>query len=243
MKTGFLLLPGGGMSSWIWEKVIPALRAPSIAPEYRLPVNTRESRTTATIADCVAYHLKLMNESNIDRFVIVGHSGAGALAAAIARAAPEKTASVVYVSANIPRNHTTTLDALPFLLKHLNKTAIKKQVEVDSTPMAKHAAMVKKYFCNTCDGRTIDFMLSHQMFSEPLCVAFEPFNYDDFPSIPQTFIMLTKDKTQNEKRQLGMMKNLGVTEVKKIESDHMVMLSKPEELAGILNAEIGKFTP
>ncbi len=238
MKKGFLLLPGGGMSSWIWEKVVPLLDAPSIAPAYRLKENTRKSRTEATIEDCVAYNRELMNTSAAEQFVIVGHSGAGALAAAIAKASPEKVASIVYVSANIPRNHTTTLDALPFLLKLLNKAAIKGQVKTDSRPMSKNASMVKKYFCNTCDHQTIDFVLAQRMLSEPLCVAFEPYDYDDFPSLRQVYVVLTRDNTQTEERQLKMMKNLGITEMRKIESDHMVMLSRPGELARILNAEV-----
>lgn len=236
--NGFLLLPGGGMSSWVWEKVVPLLDAPAITPEYRLKENTFRNRTEATIADCVAYHQQLMNGSEIERFVLVGHSGAGALAAAIAKATPGKVTSIVYVSANIPRNHTTTLDALPFLLKLLNKAAIKGQVKIDSTPMMKKASMIKKYFCNTCDDETVNYVLAHQMLSEPLCVAFEPYDYDNFPPLHQVFVVLTKDNTQSEAQQRKMMANLGITETRKIDSDHMVMLSRPDELAGVLNTEI-----
>lgn len=84
----------------------------------------------------------------------------------------------------------------------------------------------------------MNFVLSHHMLSEPLCVAFEPYDYDNFSPLHQIFVVLTKDNTQNEAQQRKMMGNLGITETRKIDSDHMVMLSSPSELAGILNAEI-----
>ena len=240
MKTGFLLLPGGGMSSWIWTKLVPLLNAPAVTPEYRLPENTLKSRTESTIRDCVEHHRALMDASGFDRFVLVGHSGAGALAAAIARAEPERTAAVVYISANIPGNHKTTLDSLPFLIRKMNRRAFKAQVKTDSAPLADGAVMFRKYFCNTCDEDTIGFILAHRRFSEPLCLAFESFDWDGFPQVRQLYVLLALDNTQDEDQQKGMMKNLGITESRTIESDHLPMLSRPEELAAILNSVLGE---
>jgi pimeloyl-ACP methyl ester carboxylesterase len=237
-KKGFLLLPGGGMSAWIWEKVIPLLDAPSIAPLYRLEENNVENRKKATIQDCINYHKQLIEASKLEKVIVVGHSGAGALAAAIAKEIGDKIPSVIYISANIPKNHFAALDSLPLFLRLINKSAITSQVKVDSRPMQKNAKTIKKYFCNACDDKVFEFVISHEMLSEPLCLAFEKYDYDDFPKIRQVYVVLSKDKTQTVEQQEKMMKNLDIQEKRQIESDHMVMLSKPEELANILNEVI-----
>lgn len=95
--------------------------------------------------------------------------------------------------------------------------------------------MIRKIFCNTCDDATIDYVLKQQLLSEPLCLAFEKVNWDNFPQIPQQYIILTKDKTQSVEQQKQMMKNLEITDYVSINSDYMVMLSQQEKLAKIVN--------
>jgi pimeloyl-ACP methyl ester carboxylesterase len=235
-NTLFLLLPGGGMSSWIWEKLIPLLSLKAITPEYRLHENTYANRLNATINDIVQYHLSLIKANNADKLIVVGHSGAGILAAALAKAVPEKIRHVVYVSANIPANHKSALDALPFFIKAMNKNAIKKQAARDSHPLKDKEEFIRKYFCNTCPDEVVSFVLSHDLLSEPLCAALEKVNWDDFPQVDQTYIVLTRDKTQSVKQQEKMMRNLGIKNTREISSDHMVMLGKPGELAEMLNS-------
>jgi thioesterase domain-containing protein len=239
MDTSFLLLPGGGMSSWVWTKLIPLLRGPCITPEYRIEKNTYENRIHARIEDCVQYHVKLVQDRGIGKIVVVGHSGAGALAAAIAKEIPDRIVAVVYVSANLPKNHETTLDALPWALKLMNRMAIKAQVKNESQSMKKNENMIRKMFCNLSDEATIKYILEQKVLSEPLCLAFEKYNYDAFPEIRQVYIKLTRDKTQSVRQQDIMIGNMSIGMVKEIESDHMVMLSHAEELAKVLNEEMG----
>jgi galactose-1-phosphate uridylyltransferase len=65
-------------------------------------------------------------------------------------------------------------------------------------------------------------------------MGFEKVDWDEFPLIKQRYTILTKDKTISVKKQQKMMKNLDVLESVFIDSDHMVMLSHPKELAEIL---------
>jgi pimeloyl-ACP methyl ester carboxylesterase len=234
-RTSFLLLPGGGMSSWVWRDCIPLLDVPAITPEYRLPRNDEHTRTTATVRDCVNHCVDLVDRSGCEAVIPVGHSGAGALAAAVAKAIPDRVPHVVYVSANLPKNHRSPLEALPWLVRAINAKAIRSQVKSDSSPAAKMEGIIRKVFCNTCPEETVRYVLGQDLLSEPLCLAFEKVDWDDFPDIPQTYVVLTLDKTQNEKGQRAMMKNLGIRNAIEIESDHMVMLGRPRELCTVLN--------
>jgi len=96
--------------------------------------------------------------------------------------------------------------------------------------------MIRKYFCNNSSEEVIGFVMKQPFLSEPLCAAFEKQDWADFPPVPQTYVVLLKDKTLSVKRQLGMMRNLDINNRVAIDSDHLVMLSHPEELARVLNA-------
>ena len=195
-----LLLPGGGMSSWLWSRIVDKLDADPVCPEYRLPVNALEARLNSTVKDCVDYFLSLISEYG--SVTVVGQSAVGAL-------------------------------SLP--LRIMNTAAIKSQVKRKSTPMSKKASIVKKYFCNTCDEETADFILKQELLSDPLCVAFEKANWEDLPEIRQKYVVLTKDNTHPVKKQLAIAGNMNISDLEYVEADHMAALSKPEEIANIIN--------
>jgi len=157
-NLGFVLLPGGGMSSWVWRDLIPNLKKPSVAVDYRLPANTQEARQSATIRDCTDHIINQIERNKLERVILVGHSGAGVLA--------------------------------------------------------------------------------QDLLSEPLCAAFEKINWDNFPDIKQTYVILLKDTSMSVAKQKQMMSHLTVTNSVEIDSDHMVMLSHPRELAEVLNGVI-----
>ena len=231
-KTGILLLPGGGMSSWIWKKLVPLLENNVVCPDYRIGENSLESRMNSSIQDCLEYLLSL--SAAFESVIVVAHSGSGLIAASLARKNPKKIAGVIYISSNIPKNHTSAIESLPYFVRQMNVFAIKSQVKKESLPLSGKASMVRKIFCNTCDDATIEFVLRQRLLSEPLCMAFEKVNWDNFPQLSQKYIILTNDKTHSVKHQKQMMENLQITDSVFVDSDHMVMLSHPEQLAKII---------
>lgn len=56
------------------------------------------------------------------------------------------------------------------------------------------------------------------------------FTKERYGSVPKVYIKCTKDKILTEDFQQWMINRASVTEVIEIDSDHMVMLSKPREL-------------
>jgi pimeloyl-ACP methyl ester carboxylesterase len=238
----FALLPGGGMSSWIWRDLEPLLGLPVVAPAYRLPRNDLESRTKSTIADCARHLESLLDQAGAERAIVVAHSGAGLIGAAFAKAYPERVERVVYLSANIPRSGQSAVGALPFLLRKVNETAIKSMARRDSTPMAKMEKTIRSRFCNACDDETVRYVLGHELLSEPVSAAMEKVDWSGFPPVPQTYVVLAQDKTLSPERLRAMAANLGIADIRELPGDHMAMLSRPRELADLLNALGSKST-
>ena len=154
---------------------------------------------------------------------------------------PEKITHVIYIAANIPAHGATMMSGLPFALRVLNIIAIRKMIKKDSLPYAKIEKTLRSKFCNTCDEETIRFILTHELQSEPLCVLTAKMDWSDYPQIPQTYIVLTKDNTIAVERQKQMAGNLGITDFLEIDAGHMVMLSHPAILVDTLNDFAGTF--
>ena len=238
-KVGFVFLAGGGMSSWVWTDITAKISLPLITPEYRLPENTEYARKMATISDCSDYIIGLIEESKFEKAILVAHSGAGVIAANVAKIIPQRILHIVYIAASIPESGKSAVDSLPLPLRLLNKAAINSQVKRDFTPAKKSEKIIRKKFCNTCSEESIKYVLKQNLLSEPLCLAFEKSNWDGFPGVKQTYIILTKDETISVSGQKKMMDHLSISSFLEIESGHMVMLSHPEELAKVLNSIIG----
>lgn len=240
-KVGFVLLPGGGMSDWVWIKILDKLEIPFVSIKQRLKINTYETRVSSSVNDCIDNILDTLSRVEFNQYIIVAHSGAGILAGRLCRIIPEKIKHAIYVAANIPKQGKTAVDSLPLLIKFLNIAAIKKMVKINSVPLVKISNVMRDKFCNTCDEETIAHVLKQEMLSEPLCVLKEKMDWTNYPEINRTYIVLLQDHTLSVKGQKQMAANLKINDLRAIESDHMVMLSHPDQFVKILNEIAGKY--
>jgi len=234
MKTGFVLLPGAGMSGWLWQKLMPELSLPAIVIAPRLSPNTKGNRLNARFSEIVAYHQEVIQKSGFDQVIIVGHSGAGLLAGALGKLLPN-TKHLVFIAANIPRDGTTAIQVLPEEFQKKNIETVSQQANFDTIPIKSLEAMFVNYFCNTCSPEDIAYVLAQDYYPEPVCVLTEPMDWQNYPAIGKSYILCSQDKTLNEQQQLYMAANLDISDVQRIDSDHLPMISRPRELAKILN--------
>jgi pimeloyl-ACP methyl ester carboxylesterase len=238
--AGFVLIPGAGMSDWLWIKLKPLLNYKAVSIPRRIDVNNSENRLNAKFTALLEYANKIIDESGLREIILVGHSGAGLLAGTLAKTY-KKVKHVVFVAANIPKDGTTAIDALPEEIRMKNIEAIIAQAAQDKIPMKALEPMLRSAFCNTCTEDDIAYILEQEFQPEPVCVLKEKMNWTDFPNIGKTYIVCTEDKTLQAKQQEILASNLQITDIRRIASDHMVMISHPGELARELNGIAGKY--
>ena len=227
------------MSSWIWERTRGSFVVPAVCVDDRLDENCYRARKTATLADCAAHALRVAEASGYDSFSVVGHSGAGPVAAMLAAALGGRLRRVVYVAANIPPHGRTMIDSLPLLLRLVNVAAVRGMIKRDSTPYAKYEKAIREKFGNDSPEDVVKLVLSKEMRSEPLCAVTERMDWSRLPPMDQSYIVLTRDRTLSPARQREMAANLGIKRIVELEGDHMVMLSRPREFADALNGMLG----
>jgi pimeloyl-ACP methyl ester carboxylesterase len=99
--TTIVLVPGAWLGAWVWERVVPDLNSAGHAPiAVTLPglaERTSELAPTTGLMAHVRDVLALVDRHNLEDAVIVGHSYAGAVVGAVARRAPRRFRSQVYV--------------------------------------------------------------------------------------------------------------------------------------------------
>lgn len=240
MSCGFVLIPGGGMSDWAWKKLIPLLDTGAVTVPRRIEVNNYENRLNSQPQDVYDYANKIIEESGFDDVVLVGHSGGGMIAGVLGKT-NKRIRHIVLIAANVPADGMTPADALPEEVRAKNIEAVKAQAAYDFIPMKALEQTMRTVFCNTCSEEDIGYVLDQQLQPEPACVLTARMDWNGYPDIGKTFIVCTEDRTLPESGQEMMAANLGISDIRKIASDHMVMVSHPQELAHELNRVMSRY--
>jgi hypothetical protein len=99
-----------------------------------------------------------------------------------------------------------------------------------------HPALATAMFCNDMDADQVASTL-HRMGPESLNVLADPSDlYGLRQPIPRTYVRLLRDASIELEIQNQMIENLEPTEVVDLDDGHMAMISRPKELAAIINA-------
>ena len=231
---GWVFIPGGGMSDWIWRDLDSEIRERAVLVPRRLKHNTAANRVRARLSDCVDFIEELITRAGFSQVVLVAHSGGGLLAPLAAKRKAFKVERLIFVSANIPAHNTNSLQDLPLSIRLLNGLAARMQLKRDATPLRRYEKLVRKKFCNAAPEEAIEYVLGRDLLSEPLCVYDEKLDWSGLPRIPMTFIRLLNDKTASLSLQDRMAANLDIKDKYDIDADHMVMLSRPREFNAAL---------
>jgi len=105
--TKFVLVPGAWLGAWAWKRVVPflvkggneAYPVTLTGMGERVHLASKDVGMETAIQDV----LNVIKYNDIDDFVLVGHSFAGKVAAAVADRASEKVKRVLYRTRSAPR--------------------------------------------------------------------------------------------------------------------------------------------
>jgi pimeloyl-ACP methyl ester carboxylesterase len=227
--TPLVLVHGGGHGAWCWRPLLAHLDAPALAvdlPPRSIRGGADRSRDvpelrTLTLDDFADSVLADVDAAGYERFVLVGHSMGGLTISELARREPGRVDHLVYVSCIVPPEGVSAMDALP-------------QALVDAAPDA------VEMFCNDMDEEQTRFVLEN-MGNEAGGVLHEPVRRSGISiEVPKTFVKLLRDQSLRPEDQDVYIENLrrspgGDVDVITIDAGHDVMISRPKELADVLN--------
>lgn len=231
MSLGFVLVHGGAHASWCWERLVPYLDHPALAVDLPGRGSKPADLHSLTVADCATSLVADIENSRLERVVLVGHSLAGVVLPAAAERIARRIAHLVFVSASIPPEGGNSLDSLPWHLRVLARRNARRADTREQMPKW----LARRMFCSDMDENDTKYVLE-RLVPESISLVLENVSRTNLPpSIPITYVKLLRDKALSPSTQSRMIANLRAPAVRTLEAGHDAMISRPQELARILN--------
>jgi pimeloyl-ACP methyl ester carboxylesterase len=230
----FVLVHGGGYTSACWDRVVPLLDGDVVAVDLPGRGRRPDDVSAVRLAANVAATVDDIEASGAEQVVLVGHSMAGLTVAHVLNEAAHRVGEVVLVSCTVPPHGSSVVGNI--------------DPEVRASVLAGSGggvfrldeATARDILCNDMDEEQSAFALAG-MVDEATAVLDEPVDLTGlWGETPVTYVRLSADKTLPPDQQAASIAAIRaggkhVTEVE-IDAGHMVMISRPAELAAVLNA-------
>ena len=249
-STPIVFVHGGAHGAWCWEPLVPHLDGDSLAVDLP-PKSIRGGSArleslpelrTLTIDDFARSVLQDVDAAGIEGFVLVGHSMGGLTISEVAQRVPDRVLHLVYVSCMVPPEGASAIEALPEDLQDMTRQAVEEARRGGANPIGGlDEDTTRSMFCNDMDEEQARFVLD-RTGTEAAAVLAEPVTRAGIPpALPKTFVKLQQDQSLPPDRQDVLVDNLracpgGNVDVVTIDAGHDVMISRPKELADVLNA-------
>jgi pimeloyl-ACP methyl ester carboxylesterase len=224
-----VLLHGAGVGAWIWDRVTPLISAPTFSLD--VPGRSRD----ATPATCASSIVDTLDGRGISRVVLVMHSLAGVLAGELGKRLHDRLATCIYVSAVIPGEGSTFVKAVGLP----GRLLLPLLFRMKPNGLRPSASMLRKELCTDLVEQDCAMILQRYEAEFPglyLSPVAGP------PACRSAYVRLLKDASLSPARQSTMIGRLHIPQVWEIDAGHLAMLSRPKELAAVINDVMGSET-
>ncbi len=233
-RVGFALIHGAGLGSWIWDRVVPELKAPALAVDFPRRGDSAKGFGKVRLEQYVQEVSDQLSAFDVEKMIFVGHSIGGEIALRIATLQPEWVREIVFVSAVVPASGSSMVLIDPRL------EPLAMRVAQGSGPVRPPDRVIGKVACNDLDDETKALVLRRYVH-ESLHLFVDPIEWSVPASVPKLYVRTTKDLSLLPAFQDKMIVNAQPVRVVEMETGHLPMLSKAKQLAGYLNEVLQAF--
>jgi pimeloyl-ACP methyl ester carboxylesterase len=221
---GVVLVHGGLHSSACWSSLLPLLDLPARAVDLPGRGNRPADLATVTVDDCVAAVLDEADAAGFERFVLVGHSLGGVTITETGYRHPGRVAHLVYVGALVPPPGSSAAQVMTGG-DLVTPDGILAVMEADTARSLFGNDLTEEQWVTAAAGLAPDALA---LMNTPV---------SGYPTqIPMVYVTMTEDAAVPPPLAERMAANLGNNvERRTIDAGHSVMVSKPAELAAIVN--------
>src|SRR5262249_56847937 len=99
IPVGFVLIHGGGLGTWVWDRLSPLLRWPAVAAQ-RLPAGG--DWKSLTLQECAGFVERQILDGGLEKAVVVSHSVGGGGARGVAVRGPPPRGRPLFFGAQDP---------------------------------------------------------------------------------------------------------------------------------------------
>ncbi|MEC0369350.1 alpha/beta fold hydrolase [Paenibacillus chibensis] len=227
-QTGFVFIHGAGLDSTIWKRVAIQLEAPCLLIDFPHRQEKSASRKQLSLEDYTEHLSAQINGWEVKRFFLVAHSIGGVPALRIASKHKAQLAGFVAVGAVIPAEGESFMSVFP----PARRILMGMMMRVFGTRPPE--AVIRQGLCSDLPPEQCDDIVrrftpeSLRLYSEPVAAR--------IPSeLPSMYVKLQQDKEVSPTLQDRMIRNLRADHTALLDSGHLPMLSRPDELRTVLH--------
>jgi pimeloyl-ACP methyl ester carboxylesterase len=225
----FVLIHGGAHGAWCWERLLPHLEGPALALD--LPGRGSKPADLARLraADWARSVVEDVEAAGLSQMVLVGHSLAGITIPRVLEQIDGRVAHAVFVSCTIPREGQSIWEALGIAAVARIGPGAPAGATID-------AERARGMFCSDMDEEQTRFVLERLCPEAPGPMD-EPMRLAGLRRpVPRTYVKLLADTVLLPPMQDEYARNAGPgCRVRELDAGHDAMVSRPRELARILN--------
>ena len=231
----FVLLHGGGLDSRCWDAVAPLLNDMVCAVDLPGRGSRPADFATVTVADFVDEVVAGIVDRDLSEVALVGHSLAGITMPGVALRVPDRLRRLVFVSCAVPPDGGSVAEILATFSPAVADLAARIGDGVVDSHGALHPDLATAMFCNDMNEHDRALTLS-LLVPESFGVIAESIDLRGLRgSVPSTYVRLLRDASLTLELQNRMAINASADEVVDIDAGHMVMITRPTDLAKVLN--------
>lgn len=232
-EIGFVLMHGAGLGAWIWQDVQRRLSYPAIAVDFP-GRGTDEARSTRKLS--LQHYLQSVNDqiesANFQNIILVAHSISGVLSMELAHSLRDRLAGFIAVGAVIPSSRGSFISSLP----GANRVFLRIMLSLLGTRPPQSA--LRNGLCSDLDEPAAMQVMKRFV---PESKRLYTDSIKQRGHLPHAlYVRLTEDRELGEPVQARMIAHLQPDDIVDLASGHCPMLSRPHELAAILNRYAGK---
>ena len=223
--TTFVLVPGAWLGGWVWKKISPLLEKKGHSA-YAITLTGMGERVHLASKDvgietAIQDVLNAIKYNDLNDFVLVGHSFAGKVVAAVADRVPEKVKLVLYLDAARPERVRTP------------QASFDPTSEFGPLPQGSYSLPITEEIINNIGrdvkGKDREWMLS-KATPWPLKLATDPITLSEkFDRLKNAYIFCTLSGDPVDEIVAGKWGKLEGPH-RLIETGHWPMITKPDEL-------------
>jgi pimeloyl-ACP methyl ester carboxylesterase len=226
-----VLVHGGGLGKECWDRLLPYLDGEVLAVD--LPGRGEHPADLAKVGipEFVDSVVDDIVSRDLHDVVLVGHSLAGLTIPQVAGRIPDRIRALVFISCTVPREGQSTFDTLDPEIQALSQD---RSNDALTTLPPEIATAV--FYNDVDDPEVLEWGLSILVPEAPASVT-DTMVLSTMPrGLRRVWIRLNDDAIVAPEKQDRFVEHLGGCEVLELDSGHMAMISRPRDLAALLNA-------
>jgi len=239
MLPTVVLIHGSGHTSLIWDDVVARLQGPALTVD--LPGRRRRPAdlTQGTIEASSAAAASDVDAAGAHRVVLVGHSSGGLVLPSLAARLGARVCHLVFVAGLIARDGHSVSEVIapddPGAMLATRDGLCRRYRGTTFGGLSDGEAPIDTDLCLIEDVRTVGSI-------ESLTLMYQPVSWQGVPpSLPRSFIRCLADPIQPRDMQARLIESAGAEEVFDIDADHTPAVSRPDELAAIVNEVAARY--